>query len=91
VPGGDKEGQGPNQQKAKNKNKSANIVKNDDADELFTFSCTSNFNALATKLKIYKSIHDVILDSRASLHFCPDRSGFQSYQPIDCDIKTADR
>jgi hypothetical protein len=74
----------------KNKNKSANIVKNDDADELFAFSCTSDFNALATELKINKSTHDTILDSGASRHFCPDRSRFQSYQTIDCDIKTAD-
>jgi hypothetical protein len=35
--GGDKEGQGMNQQKAKNKNESANIIKNNDADELLHF------------------------------------------------------
>jgi hypothetical protein len=57
---------------------------------LFAFSCTSDFNALATELKIDESTHDTILDSGASRHFCPDRSRFQSYQPIDRDIKTAD-
>jgi hypothetical protein len=91
APGGDKEGQGPNQQKAKNENELANIIKNDDADELFAFSSTSDFNALATKLKINKSTHNTILDSGTSRHFCPDRSRFQRYQPIDRDIKTADR
>jgi hypothetical protein len=90
APGGDKEGQGPNQQKAKKKNESANIVKNNDADELFAFSCTSDLNALVTKLKINKCTHNTILDSRASRHFCHDRSRFQSYQPIDRDIKTVD-
>jgi hypothetical protein len=60
------QGISPNQQKAKNENESANIIKNDGVDELFAFSCTSDLNALVTKLKIDKSTHDTAEQANTS-------------------------
>jgi hypothetical protein len=62
----------------------------EDNEELFAFTCSSDFQALATDLKIDKSKTDSIIDSRASRHFCPDQSKFQNYKPINRPIKTAD-
>jgi hypothetical protein len=45
---------------------------------------------LATTLKASKTRNDIIIDSGATCHFCPYKSKFLDYNPIDRPIKTAD-
>jgi hypothetical protein len=90
-PGGGKEGQAPSHWKlGKKKDESANIAKTNDNEEIFTFACSSDFQALTTTLKASKTRNEAIIDSGTSCHFCPDKSKFLDYKPIDCPIKTAD-
>jgi hypothetical protein len=89
--GGSKEGQAPSHWKlGRKKDESANRAKTNDNEEIFAFTCSSNFQALASTLKATKTRNEVIIDSGASHHFCPDKSKFLDYKPIDCPIKTAD-
>jgi hypothetical protein len=90
-PGGGKEGQAPSHWKlGKKKDESANVAKTDDDKEIFAFTCSSDFQALATTLKASKTRNEAIIDSGTSYHFCPDKSKFLDYKPIDRPIKTAD-
>jgi hypothetical protein len=90
-PGGGKKGQAPSHWKlGKKKDESANVAKTDDDDEIFAFACSSDFQALATTLKASKTRNEAIIDSGASCYFCPDKSKFLDYKPIDHPIKTAD-
>ena len=70
---------------------SAAVAKGED-DELFTFTCTSDYVALTNSLKIPKGKYGACMDSGASDHYCPERDQFQNYRPLDNgNITTADR
>jgi hypothetical protein len=86
-PGGGMEGQGPNQLKAKKKAETANLAKTSEPEELFAFECTSDFKEFTSD---NQPSSDVILDSGASRHFCPDKTKFENYRSITNDIRTAD-
>ena len=92
--GGGKEGQGPRQRKskkgAKKTEESAAVAKNDD-EELFAFTCTSDYVALTESLQLPKDKLGACIDSGASSHYCPDRTKFQNYRSLDDrNITTAD-
>jgi hypothetical protein len=92
--GGGKEGQGPRQKKKKKKVKkleeSTAVAKSED-DELFTFTCTSDYVALTEVLKFPKDKFSTYMDSGVSDHYCPDHTRFQNYQSLDnCNITTVD-
>jgi hypothetical protein len=61
--GGGKEGQGPRQKKKGQKNETVVIVTDDDKDELFMFTCTSDYMAVADTLNLLKSRLGTCLDS----------------------------
>ena len=90
--GGGKEGQGPRQKKSKKgeKTESAVVAVDEDKDELFAFVCTSAYAIVAEALQVPKSRLGTCVDSGASRDYCPDRSKFSSYKPIDRNITTAD-
>ena len=93
VKGGGKEGQGPRNQKPKREKKteSAVVVESLD-DELFVFTCTSDYADLHRALQIPKSHLRACIDSGASCHYCLDHKRFENYQPISGqNITTADR
>ena len=90
--GGGKEGQGPRQKKKKEKKseESAAVAKSEE-NELFTFTCTSDYVALTEVLKLPKDKFGACMDSGASDHYCPDRTQFRNYRTLDNrDITTAD-
>ena len=93
MKGGGKEGQGPKQNKSKNgekKEESAAVAEEKDK-EFFTFTCTSDYVAVAETLQILKSRLGACIDSGASQHYCLDCERFMNYQPIEGrDITTAD-
>ena len=60
-------------------------------DELFVFTCTSDYADIPKALQIPKSRLGACMDSGASHHYCPDRDKFENYQPISgWNITTAD-
>ena len=62
-----------------------------DDGELFAFTCTSDYVAVAKSLNIPKSKLGAIVDSGANRHYCPDRSKFLNYHKISGrTIKSAD-
>src|SRR5882762_4938951 len=90
--GGGKEGQGPRQKKKKEKKseESAAVAKSEE-NELFAFTCTSDYVALTEVLKLPKDKFGACMDSGASDHYCPDRTKFENYRPLDNrNITTAD-
>ena len=92
--GGGKEGQGPRQKKSKKGEKKSQdlaAVASGENEELFAFTCTSDYAAVANTLQIPKERLGACIDSGASSHYCPDRTKFHNYKPIDNrDITTAD-
>ena len=92
--GGGCEGQGPKQKaKAKAKAKeseTAVVATNDEEGDLFAFTCTSDYVALADQLEVLKSRLGTCIDSGASRDYCPDRSKFSNYKAIQRRITTAD-
>lgn len=79
--GRSKEGQG-----ARQKRSSKKVEKKSDEsaavaveEELFTFTCTSDFNDVAESLQVPKLKHDAVVDSGASSHFCPDWLKFATF------------
>ena len=88
--GGEKEGQGP-WQKKKGKTKETVVVAADDnKEELFAFTCTSDYVAVANTLDLPRSKLGTCMDSGASRHYCPDRTKFTDYKPLERKITTAD-
>src|SRR5271168_2077514 len=86
--GGGCEGQGPRQKpKAA---ETAVVAANDEEGELFTFTCSSDNTAVATKLVVPNSRLGTCIDSGASWDYCPDRSKFTNYKSIQRNITTAD-
>jgi hypothetical protein len=89
--GGGKEGQGPRQKKKKGKQvETAVVAVKDDENDLFAFTCTSNYAAAAETLDLPKSKWGTCIDSGASCDYCPDRSKFTNYKIVEREITTAD-
>jgi hypothetical protein len=86
--GGGKEGQGP-RQKGKAKDTAVVTVDDDDKD-MFAFTCTSDYAAVAEKLDVPKSKLGTCIDSGASRDYCPDRTKFSNYKTVQREITTAD-
>ena len=75
--------------KAEKKDESAAVAEAN--DELFAFTCTSDYVAAAEALHIPRSRLGACIDSGASRHYCPDRAKFENYRPINGrNITTAD-
>ena len=95
LKGGGKCGQGPRQRrfnkwKEKNVEESVAVAKVED-EELFAFTCTSDYHTLTNSLKLPKDKCDTCMDSGTSEHYCPEWEQFQNLQPLEnCDITTAD-
>ena len=92
--GGGKEGQGPWQKKSKKGEKKTNetaaVAKTED-QELFAFTCTSDYVTIADAIGLPKDKLGACIDSGASSHYCPDRTRFQNFRPLeDRNITTAD-
>jgi hypothetical protein len=88
--GGGKEGQGPRQKKKGKTNEAIIVVADDDNSELFTFTCTLDYVALANSLDVPKPRLGTCIDSGASRHYCPDRTKFTEYKQVKRKITTAD-
>ena len=90
--GGEKEGQGPRNQKPKKEEKTESVVVAELLDdELFVFMCTLDFADIPKALQIPKSWLRACMDSGASHHYCLDHDKFENYQPISgWNITTAD-
>ena len=60
-------------------------------EEIFAFTCTSDFEAVVDLLHIPKSKCGTIADSGVSHHFSPDKSKFTNYCPLENHhVTTAD-
>ena len=90
--GGGKEGQAPWDKKTtKNKESEMVVVTADnDENELFVFTCTSNHAAIAEVLDIPKSKLGTCIDSGANRDYSPDHTKFSNYKSIQHTITTAD-
>src|SRR6202522_4108982 len=88
--GGGKEGQGPKQRQRAKEAETAVVAVNDEDEELFAFTCSSDYATVAQKLDVLKSRLGTCIDSGASRDYCPDHSKFSSYKRIKCKITTAD-
>ncbi|EGO30516.1 hypothetical protein SERLADRAFT_432086 [Serpula lacrymans var. lacrymans S7.9] len=75
--GGGKEGQGPNQRKKKDHANTACelTAENNYAFTTFKMSNTASQSGQQQNL-------DIIVDSGATSHFCPDKTKFKSFKPI---------
>jgi hypothetical protein len=87
---GGKEGQGPRQKKKGQKNEIVVVVTDDYKDELFAFTCMSDYVAVVDTLDVLKLRLETCLDSGASRHYCPDQTKFMNYKPTECKITMAD-
>ena len=54
-------------------------VANDEDNDLFVFTCTSDFVNVAAASKLPKSKYGTCLDSGASNNYSPDRTKFSNY------------
>ena len=93
--GGGREGQGPRGQNSKKGEKkvetAAAVEATSNANEIFTFTCTSDYVEVANALNVPKSRLGACIDSGASRHYSPDRNVFINYSPINnTTITTAD-
>src|ERR1700731_3754385 len=78
--GGAKEGQAPWQKKSDKAIMAAmSTPKKDETEDYLAFTCLGDTPDPAAALAHAKRSHDVILDSGATAHFCPDRSMFSTY------------
>ena len=60
-------------------------------EELYAFTCTSDHAAATESLKVPIPKFDVVVDSRADQHICPDRTKFSKFHEIpDRIINTSD-
>jgi hypothetical protein len=88
--GGGKEGQGPRQKKGKKAETAVVAAANNEDNELFAFTCTSDFANVAEALQVPKSRLGTCIDSGASSVYSPDRTRFTNYKTIDRKITAAD-
>ena len=63
---------------------------NDEENDLFTFTCTSDYTNVADSSKLPKSKFGTCLDNGASTDYSPDQTKFTNYWAIEKDIMTAD-
>jgi hypothetical protein len=82
--GGNKEGQAPWQQKTEKEKETNTAVIGADNDEndMFTFTCLSDYADVANGLDIPKSRLGTCMDSGASQDYCPDHSKFTNYKEV---------
>ena len=88
--GGGREGQGPGQKKSAKAQKAVVAVADNDKDELFAFTCMSDYANITETLQVPKSKLGSCIDSGASEVYCPDREKFSNYRLINRSITTAD-
>ena len=65
-------------------------VADNDKDELFAFTCTSDYANITETLQVPKSKLGSCIDSGASEVYCPDQEKFANYRLINQSITTAD-
>ena len=89
--GGGKEAEAPWKKKAKKPDMATAMVAvtNDEENNLFTFTCSSDYADIADSLKLPKSKFGTCVDSSASTNYSPDHSKFSNYWEIEKDITTA--
>ena len=81
--GGGKEGQAPWQKRKSEKTETATVAAvNDDNDELFAFTCTSDYADFAAILQLPKSKLSTCVDSGVSCDYSPDHSKFSNYRAV---------
>src|SRR5580704_13070081 len=77
----------------KNKDKKSELVAAvvNEQEDLFTFTCISDFAMIAKARGIKKTDMGPIADTGASRHYCPNKEKFINYRPIlNAGITTAD-
>jgi len=77
--GGGKEGQGPKQKKAKGKEKESAAIADDNDEQMFAFTCTSDCSNTARTHATPKSQLQDHVDSATSQYYHPNHSKFQNY------------
>ena len=93
LKGSGKEGQGLRWSRSKKgeKAKESAVVTKVDENDLFAFTCTSDYTAEAKALNISNENCRACLDSGASNHYCSNCNKFKNYQALmGCNIITAD-
>ena len=76
--------------KEKNPEVAMVVVANDEENDLFAFTCTSDFANMAESSNLPKSKYRTCLDSGASNNYSPDWTKFSNYREVNRDITTAD-
>ena len=77
--------------KDKKDKKTENVAAVATEENLFAFTCTSDFAGIAKARGIRKKDMGAIADSGASRHYSPDKEKFINYQPLtQSEITTAD-
>ena len=66
------------------------VAANDEEEEMFAFTCTSDYMDVAAVTPIPKSSFGTCVDSGASNNYSPDRTKFSNYREIDRDITMVD-
>ena len=89
--GGGKEAEAPCKKKKEKKPEVATVaVANNEENDLFAFTCTSDFADVADSSNLPKSKYRTCLDSGASNNYSPDQTKFSNYHEVNRDITTAD-
>ena len=90
--GGGKEAEAPWKKKAKKPDTATATVAvtNDEENDFFAFTCSSDYADVADTSKLPKSKFGTCIDSGASTNYSPDHSKFSNYWEIEKDITTAD-
>ena len=84
--GGGQEGQGPRSWRGKREEKRPEMAAiadtRHDADNLFAFTCTSDYADVTNALNVPKSRLGACINSGASRHYSPHRNASTDYRPI---------
>ena len=87
LKGGGKEGQGPRGRNSKKGEKKpetvAAVEATGNADEIFAFTCTSDYIEVTNTLNVPKSQLGACINSSTSQHYSPDCNAFINYCPIN--------
>ena len=57
---------------------SAAVAKTED-EEIFAFTCTSDYASVTNALQLLKNQYGACIGSGASNHYCPDQKNFENY------------